>query len=96
MDPSEIERLSRVQKIRTLLDQILFESGYSVAENDLLDQDKDRDVRENLIELLFGRLFRIGEPPETMKLELTPEKSAALTKYAALARHTPGIPPPDS
>jgi hypothetical protein len=52
VDPSEIERSSKVQKIRSLLDQILFESGYSVAEDDLLDQDKDRAVRENLIELL--------------------------------------------
>jgi len=31
----------------------------------------------------------IGTTPETMKIELTPEKAAALAKYAALARHTP-------
>jgi hypothetical protein len=51
VDPGEIERSSRVEKIRALLDQILFESGYSVGEDDLLDRDKDRAVRENLIDL---------------------------------------------
>jgi hypothetical protein len=51
VDPGEIERSSRVEKIRALLDQILFESGYSVGEEDLLDRDKDRAVKENLIEL---------------------------------------------
>jgi hypothetical protein len=51
LDPSEIERSSRVEKIRTLIEQILIESGYPVGEDDLLDQDKDRAVKENLVEL---------------------------------------------
>jgi hypothetical protein len=51
VDPSEVERSSRVEKIRSLIELILFESGYSVGEDDLLDQDKDQAVRENLVEL---------------------------------------------
>ncbi len=51
VDPDEIERSSRVEKIRSLIERILSESGYPVGEDDLLDQDKDRAVRENLVEL---------------------------------------------
>jgi hypothetical protein len=51
VDPDEIERSSRVEKIHALIEQILSESGYPVGEDDLLDQDKDRAVKENLVEL---------------------------------------------
>jgi hypothetical protein len=51
LDPNEIERSSRVEKTRALIEQILIESGYPIGEDDLLDQDKDRVVKENLVEL---------------------------------------------
>jgi hypothetical protein len=34
-------------------------------------------------------LYNRAHPRETMKIELTPANAAALTKYAALAGHTP-------
>src|SRR5260221_2518832 len=59
VDPDEIERSSRVEKIRSLIERILSESGYPVGEDDLLDQDKDRAVRENLVELFEEWLAKI-------------------------------------
>lgn len=59
VDPSEVERSSRVAKIRELIERILLESGYSVGEDDLLDEDKDQAVRDNLVELFEECVARI-------------------------------------
>ena len=53
IDPSEVERQSEVKKLQDLIEEILYESGYSVGEEDLLEEDKQKAVRENLVEL-FG------------------------------------------
>jgi hypothetical protein len=51
VDPAETERSAVVAKVRGLLDAILEQSGYAIGEGDLLSEDKDRAVRENLVEL---------------------------------------------
>lgn len=51
IDPGELEQSARTVKIREVIERILFESGYSVGEEDLLDEDKDRAVRDNLVDL---------------------------------------------
>jgi reverse transcriptase-like protein len=51
IDPSEIERKSKVERLQSLIEAILYESGYSVGEEDLLEADKQKAVRENLVEL---------------------------------------------
>jgi hypothetical protein len=51
IDPSEIERKSKLEKLQSLIETILFESGYTVGEEDLLEADKQKAVRENLVEL---------------------------------------------
>jgi hypothetical protein len=54
IDPAQLERQSEVEKLQDLIDEILDESGYSVGEDDLLDTDKQKAVRENLAELFAG------------------------------------------
>jgi Reverse transcriptase (RNA-dependent DNA polymerase) len=54
IDPSEVERQSEVMKLQDLIDEILSESGYSIGEDDLLEEDKQKAVRENLSELFEG------------------------------------------
>lgn len=51
VDPGEIERSSQVARLRELIEHILAESGYSIEEDDLLDEDKNKAVRDNLVEL---------------------------------------------
>jgi hypothetical protein len=51
IDPGEVEQSSRIDKIREVIERILFESGYSVGEDDLLSEDKDKATRDNLVEL---------------------------------------------
>ena len=48
VDPEEEERSTMAAKLREMLQAIL-ESGYSVGEDDLLSEDKDRAVRESLV-----------------------------------------------
>jgi len=54
IDPAQLERKSEVEKLQLLIDEILNESGYSVGEEDLLEADKQKAVRENLLELFEG------------------------------------------
>jgi hypothetical protein len=50
-DPAEVERVARIERVKARLSEILAESGYQIGEDDLLDEDKDKLVRENLVEL---------------------------------------------
>lgn len=54
IDPAQVERRSEVDKLQALIEEILNESGYSVDEEDLLEADKQKAVRENLSELFKG------------------------------------------
>jgi hypothetical protein len=54
IDPAAVERQSEVSKLQELINEILNESGYSVGEEDLLDEDKQQAVRENLSDLFEG------------------------------------------
>lgn len=51
VDPEQMEKRSKVKKLQEVIQNILFESGYSIGEDDLLEKDKQKIVRENLLTL---------------------------------------------
>lgn len=54
IDPEQLENRSRVKKLQSLIEAILNSSGYSIGEEDLLEEDKQKVVRENLVDLFKG------------------------------------------
>jgi hypothetical protein len=64
IDPEEEERSAMAAKVREMLQAFFDLSGYSIGEDDLLAEDKDRALRESLVELfdscLSKRPFHLG------------------------------------
>lgn len=54
INPAAIEERAQVNKLQELIEQIFSTSGYFITEDELLDEDKKKAVRENLQELFEG------------------------------------------
>jgi hypothetical protein len=54
VDPEQLENKSKAKKQQELIEAIRFMSGYNIAEEDLLEGDKQKVIRDNLVEIFKG------------------------------------------